>query len=584
MVFTSPFPLNEGPILTGNNVSAASLGEPAMAEPVRRVRILLDDTPGWTRIPLADGCLWAAGPLPEVTPDTFVTMKKEGLLDAVRALDGHFAFVLQRGSDVVAVVDQIRSIPLVWAQIGGDLIVAQTVAAVRAAFPEAVSGFDVPACFALAASGYTIGSSTRFEGVKSLLPGKALLIEGGDIAILSYARWLPQPAAGDRASDHAYQKALVDQNEAMIERLMDSAQGRPILVPISAGYDSRLILSGLVAAGYDNVRSFSYGRQGNREATIGKQIADRLGVPWHWEEYSRGRLRKYFKTDAHSRFLEHSDSGTSMPFLQDHAALTWMKMAGVLDSDSIIVNGQSGDFISGNHVPLSLADHTLEGGRSGGEPGLIDLLIAKHYRLWTGLIDDDQEASVVAQLSATVHELSRNEEHVPDACMYEAIEFINRQSKYVVSGQRSYEEIGVSWRLPLWDPSYCRFWESVPIELKREQRLYREVAHSTDWGGVWSDIPINPIRLRPLWIIPLRWIAKAVFGFGGKVGKRGWKTFERQMLAYWMSGLSGYACVDYRTVAFDRRGFRNETAWQNEVFLNRVGLDWRGRPSVKRLG
>ena len=75
-------------------------------------------------------------------------------------------------------------------------------------------------------------------------------------------------------------KTLENVTLNILQKIIDSADGRVIVVPLSGGYDSRLVASGFAYLGYKNVKCFSYGQKNNFESLISKKVAKKLGYDW----------------------------------------------------------------------------------------------------------------------------------------------------------------------------------------------------------------------------------------------------------------------------------------------------------------
>ena len=94
-----------------------------------------------------------------------------------------------------------------------------------------------------------------------------------------------------------------------------------------------------------------------------------------------------------------------------------------------------------------------------------------------------------------------------------------------------------------------------------------------DWGGVWRDVPVNPTQIRPQWVRPLRFIAKALHL---PLGRDRWHQFERRFFDYWMTTTCSYAAWPYWRVAMDRRGHYSPSGWHIASYLNGKGANWDG--------
>ena len=109
--------------------------------------------------------------------------------------------------------------------------------------------------------------------------------------------------------------------ENIIDRLIRFAAGRTIVIPLSGGHDSRLIALMLKKVGYPDLVSFSYGRPGNHEADISKQVADSLGVRWEFVEYSNDLWREWYESPEMKAYFDMAGNLSSLPHIQDWPAV-----------------------------------------------------------------------------------------------------------------------------------------------------------------------------------------------------------------------------------------------------------------------
>jgi asparagine synthase (glutamine-hydrolysing) len=493
---------------------------------------------------------------------------------AVDALDGHFALVVERAGRVLAAVDRVRSIPLFLArETGGVRILDRP----RRWLDEAETGPANPAAsLEIAMAGYCTGRDTLYADLGQLTGGE-LAIAGAGLPepqrhrTYAYRSWEIEPG---ESFAHAVAR-LADVTRAMFEKTAAGLAGRLVLVPLSAGLDSRLVASAFHELGLRDVQCYAYGRPGNHEAAASREIADKLGLRWHFVAYDPRRIRDFAHSADVRAYLADADSCASVPFLQDLYALTVLRDRGVVPEGAAVVNGNSGDFITGGHIVAGLREPRPELDAHARLLRVLDAQLDKHFSLWDDLRTPANDALVRGRLDRLLAEELR-EMPAPEADhgLYEFLECHARQGNFVITGQRVYEHLGLAWRLPLWDRDYLDFWRPMPLAFKAGQNLYRAFLAAQNWGGVWDRLDY-PETVRPRWAAAARTVAKAA---GAPFGRGAWRALDKRVFAYWTDVLSTYATVPYRRVLRDRRGFRNAVALRCEAYLAGHGRGADGRP------
>jgi asparagine synthase (glutamine-hydrolysing) len=354
----------------------------------------------------------------------------------------------------------------------------------------------------------------------------------------------------------------------MIRNLIKSVNGRQIVVPLSAGNDSRLIASGLKELRYKNVICFTYGKRGNYEVKTSKKVADLLGYKWVYIQDKISEKRAFFKSDIYNNYVKVFESYASVPNTQDIYEIYTLKARNIIDNDAVIVNGNSGDFISGGHVPkiLNINEYFSEDNNTGWS-----LFLDKHYSIWRKLRTISNDAIIISELSKIVLERLKNKKQdtISLYSMIESMECIGRQSRLVANQQRAYDFIGHDWRLPLWSEDFLFFWEKVPPQYKVGQQLYKDTIIYNNWGGVWKGIDINNKIIRPYSLYFIRLFVKILVS---PFGKFFWHKVDINIFSYWLHPSYGRSVASYLQVLFDRKGQRNINSWTADQFVKKSGF------------
>ena len=211
-----------------------------------------------------------------------------------------------------------------------------------------------------------------------------------------------------------------------------------------------------------------------------------------------------------------------MPTYLDFEAIDSLKKSQIIPNDAVIVNGYSGDFLFGGHVPQQLVDDPCI-------DNLVEQIIAKHC----SHINTPELARIKNALRIRIREECLG--HCPEfvgreqiCALYEHWDWKERQVKAVVNGQRVYEHFDLDWCLPLWDLDLMNFWSTVPVDQKYRQSLHLTFLKEYNFRGAFVKLRSS----NELWIPHWNWMPYVGTILGIVAGKKTKQQFYEYMFYF----------------------------------------------------
>jgi hypothetical protein len=285
--------------------------------------------------------------------------------------------------------------------------------------------------------------------------------------------------------------------DEVFDRLARQFAGQRIIVPLSGGLDSRLVIAMLKRHGHRDLVAVTYGRPGSPEAETSRAVADALSITWMFIPYADGEWNPVMATPAMRAFWEYAGQGATLPHLQDYLALHHLRR---LDPglEAVFFPGVVGDMIAGVWTPSAILfrEYSSSGPRKVAAidgpvdvAAVCDWLLASKYDLWparreeVGAIERRMRSFFAAVTFTDAHN---------SATAFDLFEFENRQARYLANSVRAYETHGFGWWLPLCDGALMDFFLTVPTDLRKLKRLY----------AAWMRRRVFADRMAPLAELP----------------------------------------------------------------------------------
>lgn len=456
--------------------------------------------PDWTRLETGGACVWTRGWIDQagvildaaamgrelaafVAPPAAATLP--ALAARIQGWNGNFAFCLARDDEVFLGVDVVRTLPLLYSRGSGDLRVSDSYEWMweKAGRPE----LNEEGAEEYLVSGFVHGSATLHRGISSLQAGEILRIDRTGSSSHRYFSFNPDAFQDPdlRMDERTFQR-LDDLLLSSIRRMLGSAREvNRWIVPLSGGYDSRLVAAGLRRLGVDNVLCLSYGRAGNGESAISRQVAEALGYEWRFAEYNRENWARLMADPRIPDYLRFACNGNSLPVLQDFSALAQLQDSGVLQEGDVIVPGHTLDFLSGSHLDAVAVESRETSIRKASS-----WVVERHCAFWW---DEQGQEAVRRRVQRLVERESEDVRGRSAAAIIEWFDWQERQAKFIVNNVRAYEFLGFRWRLPLWDRELVAWWKTVPYEHRLGRKLLREAFQTILATPETRQIPVHGV-------------------------------------------------------------------------------------------
>ncbi|MEE4176652.1 MAG: asparagine synthase C-terminal domain-containing protein [Bacteroides sp.] len=389
---------------------------------------------------------------------------RKAIRQEVESIDGPFTIIKQTSEGILICTGAMSIFPVFYTWENGKWLVSDSSDQLLNMKQDKHCNTD--AFDEFMGAGFVMGRETLLKGIYKSQAAEILLLKpDGTTASDIYNYFLPKAFWGESLTE--LKVKLVYKLKNVTKRLITSLKDRTVVVPLSGGYDSRLIVSLLKNAGYEKVICFTYGRP-NQESELSQQVAEKLGYQWIFVDYRKTDIKGYLHDPVFQDYNRYAGNNYTMPYLQEYFAVKYLKDNKLIPDDSVFLPGHGGDFLAGGHVKKAA--------RTKRDLKNLAPHIAKKYFLFIPLGNAAKD-----QITRRLEQWFEGY-HPPDGAtdpfysVYAEDWYVKeRGSKFIFQSAQVFPYFGYAFRLPLWHKDLRNLFRQVPFDLRLNQQLYYQL-------------------------------------------------------------------------------------------------------------
>jgi len=388
----------------------------------------------------------------------------------LKSIDGSFALIIESESHIYLVVDFVASTALYYTYQNSVLYISDDIHEILSRCECKVDSNRFEELFTL---GYILGEETLCSGIKRI-GANTIAIFDKTHATISTEDVLPFE---NRIKHDFVESELFNRLEVIFDevfrKLVDSLEEKHVVLPLSGGFDSRLIACQLKKFNVKNVTCYTYGNLENSEVKTARMVAEKLGFNWQFIEYSETKWQDFLSDMLTIDYLRFAGQLNTIPHIQDYPAVKYLRDNDLIPSNSVFIPGHSGDMLGGSKIPIEI----LESGTKNFTSKRFTKLLLRHNFNF-GFASRKTKAHLKKTLSEGRIVIPEGNDEDKVIRAFDIWNFSERQQKYIINSVKVFEFFGYEWRLPLWDRELSEFWYGLPSHYKKHNKLYNEFVNS----------------------------------------------------------------------------------------------------------
>lgn len=321
--------------------------------------------------------------------------------------------------------------------------------------------------------GVTPGNNTLFDEIRLIRPGETVQINL--LSGLVSCHTFEMPAETEKEITQGDLAAKIRESFAKYTVYLKEKE---VFLPLTAGYDSRLLACLLKEAGLRNVTCVTWGRKGIDDAETAWIISEILRYRHIFIPYEQKMIEGFALIPEFEAFAKFAGHCTSMPFLQDYFAIKHLKKKGQIPENAVFLPGHPGDFLRGSHLYEGLYNET---------PSDTARSILQQFGTSLPLNYKNRKA-VLQTITTCVFDANKNAK-----MNFDRWDFQERQCKLLGNSSQVYTWFGVPYIMPLFDREIFRFMLALPFR----QRLFASLYNSTLENEFFIPNKVNIAQKEP---------------------------------------------------------------------------------------
>lgn len=386
------------------------------------------------------------------------------VLNVIKNFNGNFSIIVKTKTEITLIVDRLRTLPLLYFISNNDIIITDDIIKFKEDYENIIDfELDTSVCEQYLSSNFIIGYKTIFKNKYSVQAGEVVKIKILDKSIFrkQYFRFKSKMSLDLENRNFKFEAEI--QDKILISVFNRMIKSKPNvnnwIIPLSGGYDSRVIVNYLYKLGVKNVICYSYGINENIQSEISREVAESLGYKWFFIDYkiweSKCKAGKLLDS-----YLSYGFNGNSVPHLQDFIAVYALKEQNIINNNDVFVPGHTLDMIAGGHLNTSMQNIKTN-------KEVLESLY-RHYCSFGYYINKRPDVLNAYLDVISKYEIDFNQK--PESNNWQ-----ERQTKFIVNSIKLYEFFGFDWSIPLWDNELVDYWSEIGFNYRYERNLFKNV-------------------------------------------------------------------------------------------------------------
>jgi asparagine synthase (glutamine-hydrolysing) len=399
-------------------------------------------------------------------------------------MNGNYTFLKKNHNGIVIITDTLNYFPVFYLRQNGGWILSDDWSFLVNIKDGITPNLEAEAEFQ--SIGFVLAHETLDKDIFKTRAGEILLLNNaGTFERIADYYFLPDSFFYD--DFQKLNNVLISKLYEAGKRLIKFLGSRTAVLPLSGGFDSRLIACILKKINYENVICFTYGIE-NKEEEISRKVAQVLGYEWHFIDYSTIDVRTYLDDFEFSDYIKFIGNGYSMPYLQEYFAVKKLVKEKIIPPNSVFLPGHIGG-LAGAQILKSVK--TKEQNHS-----LFHNLVRNYFYFNN---NSKQQEQLFKRTGKTILSYPSKNEYSNNYNPYIEDWLIKEKfSKFIFHSSKVFEFWGHETYFLLWDNKLVDFFRKVPYEFRENKLLYDNVAINEFFVPLKVFFQDKEIKVTPL--------------------------------------------------------------------------------------